>query len=161
MANPIGRPTKYDPLYCQKLIEFFDLEPWEDREIPHMGKTGEFKWMDYKRMANRLPTVRGFCKKIGIHYDTFYTWIKEHKDFSDAFTHAKDLQKWFLIENGLNGLYNPIFAKFTAINITDMKDKTEIEANVDGTFTLDINTVLTKVYGDSESESTSEVSTGS
>ena len=80
-------------------------------------------------MANRLPTLRNFAKSIEVSIDTVYEWIKQHEEFSDAFTHAKDLQKWFLIENGLNGCYNPMFAIFTAKNITDMRDKTETENN--------------------------------
>lgn len=127
---PAGRPTKYTPQICEDLVNFFDGDPYEDREIPHMGKTGEFKWMDYKRMANKLPTVRSFCKKYKIHYDTFYEWVKVHPQFSDAFTRAQELRKWFLIENGLNGTYNPLFAKFTAINITDMRDKQDV--GIDG-----------------------------
>lgn len=73
-----------------------------------------FKWVDYKRMANRLPAIINFAKHIGVSVDTVYQWIKRHEEFSDAFTRAKDLQKWFLIENGLNGCYNPAFAIFTA-----------------------------------------------
>lgn len=121
-----GAPTKYNPEYCNELIAFFDIEPYEEREIPHMGSKGEFKWMDYKRMPNRLPTVRNFCKKIKVDYTTFYEWVKVHKEFSHALSQAEDIRKWFVIENGLNELYNPVFAKFTAINITDMKDKTDV-----------------------------------
>lgn len=125
--STIGRPTKYKVEYCQQLIGFFDIDPFIDVPLEHFDKDGNLKWTDYKRVANRMPTVRGFCKSIQITPDTFYRWVKEHKAFSDAFTQAKDLQKWFLIENGLNGCYNPAFAIFTAKNITDMRDKTETE----------------------------------
>lgn len=127
-----GRPTKYKPEYCQKLIEFFDVEPYEDKPLEHYGKDGEVKWTDYKRMANRLPTLRNFAKEIGVSFDTVYEWVKQHPAFSDAFTQAKDLQKWFLIENGLNGCYNPAFAIFTAKNITDMRDLSNVDHTTKG-----------------------------
>ena len=123
--------TKYKPEYCQKLIDFFDVEPYEDRELKHFGKDGELKWVDYKRMANKLPTLRNFAKEIGFNFTTVYKWRKDFKEFSNAFTQAKELQKWFLIENGLNGCYNPAFAIFTAKNITDMKDTQKIETNTE------------------------------
>jgi len=130
-----GRPTKYKPEYCEKLIEFFDVEPYADKELEHLDKDGNVRWIDYKRMANKLPTLRSFAKSIGVNIDTVYEWIKQHEEFSDAFTHAKDLQKWFLIENGLNGCYNPMFAIFTAKNITDMRDKSEVDNNTNLTVT--------------------------
>jgi DNA-binding transcriptional regulator YiaG len=133
----MGRPSKYKPEYCQKLIKFFDVEPYEEREIPHYKGKGENKtvsWTDYKRMANKLPTLRNFAKKIKVAVATVYNWADEshgsfHKEFLDAFICAQDLRKWFLVENGLNGCYNPLFAKFVAINVTDMKDKQEIDHN--------------------------------
>lgn len=124
---PAGRPTKYKPEYCQELIRFFDVEPYTDVDLEHYDKDGNVKWVDKKRMANKLPTLRNFAKSIEINIDTVYEWIKKYEEFSDAFTHAKDLQKWFLIENGLNSCYNPMFAIFTAKNITDMRDKQEID----------------------------------
>ena len=100
--NKGGRPTKYRKVYCKKLVEFFDIEPYEDRPLEHYGKDGNIKWIDYKRMANRLPTLRNFAKSIEVDYSTVYDWIKKHKEFANAFTHAKDLQKWFLIGGCVN-----------------------------------------------------------
>lgn len=133
-----GRPSKYKSRYCEDLIAFFDVEPYEDREIEHYDKDGNVKWTDFKRVANRLPTLRDFAKKIGVHIDSLYEWQKRHKEFSEAVTRAEEIRKWFLIENGLNGCYNPAFGIFVAKNITDMRDRVEhtgkdgepIEANV-------------------------------
>ncbi|MHC4241420.1 MAG: hypothetical protein ACYSU4_03385 [Planctomycetota bacterium] len=112
------------------LIDFFDQEPYTDVEIDHYDKkTGEVVvWTDIRRMPNKLPTLRDFAKSIKVGVSTVYGWNDPkcgsyQKEFSDAFTHAKEIRKWFLIQNGLQGLYNPAFAKFTAINITDMRDK--------------------------------------
>ena len=125
-----GRKSYYRKSYCQKLIAFFDIEPYEERQIPHYkvkGKKREKVWTDSKRVANRLPTLRNFAKAIGVDTTTVYRWAEKHEEFRTAFTHAKDLRKWFLIENGLNGCYNPLFSKFVAINITDMEDKSAHE----------------------------------
>lgn len=135
---PAGRPTKYEEEYCDLLIEFFDQEPWEDLDIKHY-KNGEVSWTDKKRMPRKLPTMVGFWrwlnnekgKDVGIR--TLYDWIdKDHesyqKEFSQTFTRvAKKIQKDFLIQNGLQGTNNPVFAKFVAINLSDMTDKVSNE----------------------------------
>ena len=48
-------------------------------------------------------------------------------DFSETMKKARELQKEFLIHNSLQGLYNSTAFIFTAKNITDMRDKQEIE----------------------------------
>jgi hypothetical protein len=99
-------------------------------------KTGKVKWKDYKRFANKLPTLVGFAKHIKVAIRTVYNWADENTgsfqvEFLHAFKQAKLLQKDFLIQNGLQGLYNPIFSKFTAINITDMRDQQDVVLSFD------------------------------
>jgi len=126
-----GRPTNYKPEYCDALIAFFDVEPYEDVEIKHY-KDGKVSWIDTKRMQNKLPTLTGFAKTIGVSWRTLYDWLnKEHSsfqpEFSQAFTYAQELRKDFLIQNGLEGLIPPVTFKFVAVNMTDMRDKQQIE----------------------------------
>lgn len=130
----MARPTKYKPEYAKKIIEFFDVEPFEDMELPHYFDTEEHrvKWKDYKRVARKLPTLRDFAKRIEVPIRTVYDWLDEKhqsykKEFSHAFTHAKELRKDFLIQNALQGLYPPATFKFVAVNLTDMRDKTDID----------------------------------
>ena len=131
-----GQPTKYKPEYCDRLIKFFDIEPYEDVELPHYQKDGEtLKWTDFKRMPARLPTLRRFAKKIKVGISSIYRWLDENdgafqSKFRDAFTHAKEIRKEFLIENGLQGLYPPASFKFVAVNLTDMVDKSEQDVKV-------------------------------
>lgn len=130
--NKVGRPSKYKPEYCQAIIDFFDVEPYEEREIEHMDKRGNVTWVDIKRMANPLPTLRNFAKHIGCGVSTLMDWVDPkhasyHPEFSEAYKRAKRIRKWFLVENGLNGCHNPLYAKFVAVNMTDMSDKQQVE----------------------------------
>lgn len=141
----MGRPTKYKPEYCQQLIEFFDIEPFEKIELPHYQKDGvTIKWRDYKLIPARMPTLRKFAKKIDVHVFRVYCWIDEksptyHKEFSDAFTCAKEIRKDWLIDLGLSGLTPPLSYKFTAINVTDMVDAQKFEHNVTANVTFNIH----------------------
>lgn len=135
---PIGRPTAYDPKFCQMLIDFFDIEP---NEHPVLGKelneeTGEMETvLGAKREPKPLPTITKFAKSIGVDRVTLLDWSKKKNEagelvypaFSHAYAHAKVLQKEFLIENGLLGLYNSQAFIFTAKNITDMQDVQKVE----------------------------------
>src|SRR5438105_2307280 len=132
---PGGRPTKYKPEYCEEIIKFFSVEPYRKEvtaEIKGYGKAGNqnFEKTEYKLVANPLPTLAKFARKIGVNKDTVIEWTKVHEEFSDAYNVAKDLQKDFLVDNGLAGLYPPASFIFTAKNITDMRDKQEVENNV-------------------------------
>ena len=83
--------------------------------------------------------LSNFAHKIGVCHDTLLEWCKRHPEFSEAYTCAKELQKQHLIECGLLGLFNSKFAIFTAKNITDMRDKQEIEHDIKGLSLVDIN----------------------
>lgn len=128
-ANKGGRPTKYKASYCQELIKFFDIEPWEEREINHY-KGEDVSWTDVKLLPNRMPTLGKFAKFIGVNRDTVYEWAKKHKEFSGAFMCAKEIRKEWLIDGGLAGVFPPASFKFVAINVTDMTDKREEDLDV-------------------------------
>jgi hypothetical protein len=126
----MGRPSKYRKEYCRKLITFFDAEPYEDVKFRHYRK-GKLRWVETKRLSKPLPTLRGFAKHIKVHIATVYNWIDPkhasfQQEFLDAFTRARDIRKWVLVQGGLAGVYNPLFAKFTAINETDMRDTKDV-----------------------------------
>ena len=58
MSNPIGRPSKYDPKYCDEIVEFM----------------------------SQGYSIEAFAGLIGVTKSTLYLWIKEHPEFSDAKT---------------------------------------------------------------------------
>jgi hypothetical protein len=80
-SKPFGRPTLYDPSFCEKVIE--------------LGRQGKSP----VQMAAEFDVVR----------QTLYNWAEEHPDFLAAFTRARELsQVWF--ENaGQTGLFTPGF----------------------------------------------------
>lgn len=134
----MARPTKYKPEYCDKLIEFFDIEPWEEREIPHYKTVGGEKqlvWTDIKILPVRIPSLYRFAKLISVGYRTLYEWLDVNsgsyqQEFSHAFMCAKEIRKDWLIDVGLSGSAPPASFKFVAVNVTDMRDKTETEHSV-------------------------------
>ncbi len=63
-----GRPTKYDPAYCDQVVE------WGKQ-----GKSGE--WI---------------ACEIGVIYETMLNWSKEHPAFFEALTLAKQYElRWW------------------------------------------------------------------
>lgn len=131
-----GRPSNFKPEHCKALIDFFGIEPYENIKIPHYNPDGSLKWEDIKRLPAKFPSLVNFAKSISVSIRTVYDWIdKDHSSFKKEFSHtftyiAKRLQKDFIIQNGLQGLYNPVFAKFVAVNVTDMRDRTEVDQKV-------------------------------
>ena len=126
-----GRPTEYRSEYCQKMVEYFDRKPYK--------KVGK------RIVVSDFPTFEGFCFKIHISRQTLLDWTDKHKDFLGAYEQCKAVQKDILTQNGLRGNYNCLFAKFVAINATDMRDKTETEHS--GTVKL---TSISDVIGEVE-----------
>lgn len=127
MESKIGRPTKYKPEYCEQLREFFSGEPC--REVIETISGKNWSKEESKLLPNRFPTFENFAASVNVHVDTLHEWCEVYPEFSEAYTYAKNRQKAWLIENGMNGTYNPHFTQFVAKNITDMKDKTEVDLN--------------------------------
>lgn len=130
-----GRPTKYDPKYCDEVVEFFNKPPYEyveiDIEDEESGETRKSialdKFQNPIRVPCPLPTKERFAFSIGVHRSTLIEWAKEHEEFSYAIKKAEDLQKDILIQNGLVQSYDKTFAIFVAKNVTDMNDKQQLD----------------------------------
>lgn len=75
--NKVGRPTKYDPKYCQEIIDFMST-----------GKS-----------------LTAFAGEIEINKATLYDWEKVHPDFHDAINIARQKcqAKWESL--GFDGLF--------------------------------------------------------
>jgi hypothetical protein len=119
-----GRPTKYKNIYCQMIIDYFKREPFTQEKIITTYKDGTTK-EGIKLIPCNFPTIEGFAVSIGVCHNTVLNWLNDNPRFLSAYNYAKACQKDILTQNGLLGLYNCLFAKFVAINSTDMVDKQE------------------------------------
>lgn len=61
MANPVGRPTKYDPAYCEQIVE-------------HMAGGA---------------SVASFAAEIDVARSTINEWADVHPEFSEALSRGK------------------------------------------------------------------------
>lgn len=147
-----GRPTDYKPEYCESLVAFFDCEPYEkvvmeEQERENVTKGTKSKTVKYKMIANKLPTFVQFARSIGVTTKTVWQWANEtdpefveradgvqaplrYPEFSKAYAEAKELQKDFLIQNGLQGTSPSTAFIFVAKNLTDMVDRQLVEHDV-------------------------------
>jgi hypothetical protein len=100
VKNPTGRPSKYLPTYCNKIIEFFNYDPTTDRP----------------------KFFTDFCKSIDVDRDTLAQWTKVHPDFSVAFKKAKAIMINNIVVGGLVGNYNSGVTCFTLKNIAGWRD---------------------------------------
>jgi hypothetical protein len=121
-----GRPSNYEERFCEEMVNHFDIDKYKNKEIE--VASGGRKVITTQIVANSFPTFEGFARKIGTTHRVLLEWSRKHEDFKKAYTICKEIQKEFLIEHGLLGGYNMAFAKFLAVNVTDLRDKApEIE----------------------------------
>lgn len=127
--KPVGRPTKYNPKYCQEIIEFFNVEPYREvvseRIISQDGKEKEIK----KTVANDLPLLSAFAHSIGVNQDSLHEWARVHPDFSEALKKAKEKQEDILVTNGLKNNYAQPFTIFAMKNICGWRDTQHVESD--------------------------------
>lgn len=121
--HPGGRPTNYKPEYCKQLTDFFAVPKYE--RVVKSVTTGKnyYEKTEYTFVPTDLPMFSAFARKVGVSHQTLLTWTKKHPEFLEAYTSAKEMQKEFLVVNGLRGLYPPASYIFTAKNVTDMRDE--------------------------------------
>lgn len=184
LNNKGGVPTKFKPIYSKMIVEHFSGDPYK-KEL--MEKSEEFfqskgkekqklkrKSYKYKHMPNKLPTLFGFARKVGVAYTTVYQWamkgeddsLKEDKEkddikkyteeekkereqhrthiheFHNSYKEAKELQKEFLMSLGLAGVTPSGAYIFTAKNVTDMRDKQEVDLSSNGKEIKTINYII-------------------
>jgi hypothetical protein len=137
----MGRPIKYTPAICQRMVDFFNIpvHSIEEVSIP-AKKPGDAPQVELVKVLNTFPTLTRFAANEGLTRETLHDWAtKKNKDgslrypdFSYAYARAKDLQEALMTEGGLMGAYEGRFATFAAKNILGWVDKVEqtIEQNI-------------------------------
>jgi len=109
----MGRPTKYKPEYCQKIIDYFTVEPLDKQNNPIPP-----------------PYIEEFCLSIGINKSTLHEWVGKYEDFSNAYSVAKAKQKQLMITNSLLGRYNASFAWRAMMNMHNWRERQDIDQNI-------------------------------
>lgn len=137
-----GRPSAYKPEYAEQMIAFFTKDEFTKRVVKAestFGKNGHKT--EYQMLPENLPTFQGFAKGIGVSYMTLRNWAEEkledgeshkHPEFFEAYARAQDMQHEMLVTLGLNGMYNPLFARFIAQNYTELREKQAIDHTTQG-----------------------------
>ena len=149
-GNKIGEETrfqkenvascKYKEEYCDKLLEFFNQPDVEIQYKETLDKQGKVVARTPIVLPAAYPTFELFAASLGVTTGTLKNWCEQHPRFNDCYARAKEIQLGKLTSNALRGLYNPIYAKFEAVNNHNQKDKQEVETNVSG-ITLDDRTI--------------------
>jgi hypothetical protein len=125
----MGRPTSYRPEYAQQLLDHFN-NSYKPQECS----------ADKRLMWANFPTFEGFAiKTLGISWATFERWKDKYPEFNSVCIDAAKLQKDLLVKYTNAGIYNAQFAKFIAINMTDMRDESTL--NLSGNITVQMGIV--------------------
>lgn len=111
MTNPVGRPSKYDPKYCDIAVEFL-------------------------RDGYSVTALAG---KIGVARSTVFKWAEENEEFSDALKTGQALAALFwedrLRDVAMTGEGNATAAIFGVKNRSreEWRDKHEVDhSSTDG-----------------------------
>lgn len=131
---------KYKEEYADDLIEFFSQPNTRTEYIETFNGKGDVIKRVPMIIPTEYPTFEAFAAKLGVRTSTLLYWCNISPRFSDCYSRAKELQKAKLLSNTMCGLYNPMFAKFEAINNHGMKDKIETDSNT--SFTIELSSEI-------------------
>lgn len=94
MANPVGRPSKYNDAIQAQADEY--LATWSDRDA--------------------IPSRVGLCCFIGISKPTSYEWEEKYPEFSATLGAIEALQEHTAINKGITGDFNSTIVKLVLAN---------------------------------------------
>jgi len=134
----LGAPSKWRPEFNEAIIRFFDRKPYTDTTIELEQKEGKPGKVIKNRDVVDMPFFSDFAASIGACTSMVVTWAKEENEekypgFRSAYLRAKELQEQILVTNTLRGNYEQQFAIFTAKNIFNWRDKSDVRTT--GTLT--------------------------
>ena len=94
MANPVGRPTKYND----------DMQAQADAYVT--------EWADYDAIPSRV----GLCCYLGIDKTTSYDWEAIYPEFSHTLRVIDTLQEHTGVNKGITGEFNSTITKLVLAN---------------------------------------------
>jgi hypothetical protein len=107
MANPVGRPSKYNA-EMQERADYYVLH-WAEEPIKDV-----------------VPSRVGLCCWLGISKQTSFEWEKIHPEFSDTLENVNTLQEKVSINGGMSGVFNSTITKLVLAN-HGYSDKSELD----------------------------------
>ena len=95
MANPVGRPSKYNQ----------ELQSLADEYIYR-----------YHEQEDVIPSAAGLCVWLGISRSTLHEWERAYDKFSNTLDAIKSLQEKTALNKGLTGDFNSTITKLVLAN---------------------------------------------
>lgn len=126
-----GRPTKYKPIYCKKIIEYFDIKPTRKEKVVKIIKG--FPVEIEVEKANPIPLFDMFAIEVcNVDRTTLHNWCDEHPEFFLAYRKAKAMQKKLLMYQCSYGFITPSYAVFLTKALTDLNDVSSVDITSGG-----------------------------
>lgn len=127
MANPVGRPTKYNA------------------ELQEQADAYLFNWME----RDAVPSRVGLCCYLGIDKTTSYEWEKIYPEFSNTLRAVDTLQEHTAVNKGITGEFNSTIVKLVLAN-HGYSDKQAVDlSSTDGSMSP---RTFSEMYGKSKPE---------
>lgn len=122
----VGRPTKYRPIFCKKIIEYFDIKPTHKEKVMKIIKGYPVEIEVDK--PNPIPLFDMFAMEIcNVDRTTLHDWCDRYPEFLLAYKKAKALQKNLLMYQCSYGYITPSYAVFLTKALTDLNDISSVD----------------------------------
>ena len=125
--KPVGRPTKYNPIFIKKVDEYLEVN--QDKYYSFHKTRGEKSDSYDRNIKVKLPTINGFCLFINVPERTLYDWKAQHEEFSQSLDKIVKEQERRLLNMGLSGDYNPVIAKLILSSNHGYKEKSDVTSD--------------------------------
>lgn len=109
----MARPTDYSPKMLKAAREYAET-------VKESALKGDIQ-------NTALPKIAELALILGVSRSTIYLWADEHKEFSDTLDDISAAQEIKLLDNGLNGTYNPTIAKMVLSSNHNYREKQATE----------------------------------
>ena len=124
MANPVGRPTKYDPSFVDKVEEYLETTGMNNMKLPSLQGLAVFLKVDSDTLNNWANTkVKDETGKE--------TNQLQYPEFFGALKNLKEVQAEQLINDGIYGgnQVNATIVKLMLQNNHGMKERVDATSN--------------------------------
>lgn len=125
------RPTKCTPELLEKAEQYVSRPMFEVAQKEVLGARG-VEIINFERAS--WASISGLAVHLEVHRTSLYNWAdKNHASYDEKFFYIfsklKQKQELLLEFHGLTGGYNAGFSKFLASNLTDYKERVQVESS--------------------------------